>query len=1142
MTGADFPSEAKALLDALGYASTRTLHDQTGDPADFLAAFRAPNPNANAERAFRESAESVRLLFQLADVDVGERLQGRLIQDDAFNKSAARSFLFWAVELSGGSYKRGKYAELTREINKRFNIPSVVLFRDANGLLTLAFVHRRPNRRRPEHDVVGNVSLVREINPRNPHRAHLDILADLSFDARSRWMRDNRKPANFDGLLDAWLAALDTQELNKRFYRELLAWFETACDQAKFPTTGAKTLRPQEHVIRLITRLLFIWFIKEKGLVAPELFTEAQVAPLLKDYARETGDSYYRAVLQNLFFATLNTEIPQRGFSAQASRTHRDFSRYRYRGEMADPDALLALFRATPVINGGLFDCLDSEQANGDGGWRIDCFTDNPASRNGYSIPNRLFFGGGGLVRLFDRYKFTVEENTPVEQDVALDPELLGKVFENLLAAYNPETRENARKQTGSFYTPREVVDYMVDEALGEALADKAAPDDGDRGYWRERIGYLLDYADAADMFTPNETDRLVRAIAQLRILDPAVGSGAFPMSALHKLTLALRRLDPENARWQALQRELAGEQATAAFHLSLRRDRDARLDDISAVFEAYHESDFGRKLYLIQNSIFGADIQAVACQIAKLRFFISLAIEQNPTADPNRNYGVHPLPNLETRFVAADALLSLGPQKTLAQTDAVQKLEREIADAKALQKAEFSAEDAAKVAEWDPYDQNAAADWFDPAYMFGVTDGFDIVIGNPPYVQLQKNGGELAKKYQSAGYATFARTGDLYQLFQEKGFRLLAPERGLLAFITSNSWLKAEYGKATRRIIAKKHTPLRLIEMGKDVFESVYVDSAVLIARHGKSGEPCAAVDMDRLADKTFPPPPIRWSPFAPELDKPWSILSVPEQSAMAKMESVGTPLNDWDVGMYRGVTVGLNDAFVIDDATRLSLIAADPKSDEIIKPVLRGRDVQRYQARWANLWLIDSHNGYDGAAPVDIDRYPAVKAHLDGFQPQLGRRQDKGKTPYNLRNCAYHEEFAKPKVVWIDLTERGRFAYQESEMFCVNSAYVMTGESIKYLCAMLNSNLATWFVKRVALNSGMGVPRWIYSVVERIPIPKASEEESLPIVALVDKILAAKAADAGADTSAEEREIDRLVYALYGLADEEIAAVEAG
>ena len=1165
MSSADFPAEAERLLDAVGYASARRLRDQTGDPADFMS----PSPPAPSKDALIAAARSIRLLFQVTEEEIGERVQGAFFEDDAFNRSNARSFLFIAVELDGASYKRGRYAEFTREINKRFNIPAVVLFRDQDGLLTLAFVHRRASKRRPERDVVGNVSLIREINPADPHRAHLDILADLSLERRLGWMDANRKPRNFDGLLDAWLDALDTQELNKRFYRELLAWFERACDQAQFPATGVKTLRPQEHVIRLVTRLLFIWFIKEKSLVAPELFVEEQIRPLLKDYDRDSGDSYYRAVLQNLFFATLNTEIARRGFSGQTNRTHRDFSRYRYRDEMADPDALLDLFRRTPFINGGLFDCLDSEQANGAGGWRLDCFTDNPSQREGYSIPNRLFFGSAGVIRLFDRYKFTVEENTPVEQDVALDPELLGKVFENLLAAYNPETRETARKQTGSYYTPREVVDYMVDEALVAALAEKADPDDQDRAFWRERVRYLLDYADAAELFTDDEAGRLVRAIAQLRILDPAVGSGAFPMSALRKLTLALRRLDPENARWQALQRELAGEQATAAFQLSVRRDRDARLTDISAVFEAYHEPDFGRKLYLVQNSIFGVDVQAVACQIAKLRFFISLVIEQNPTADPKHNYGVHPLPNLETRFVAADTLLALGPQKTLAQTPAVQNLERQLAanrerhfhaasrqekrrrrarDAKlraglskALQKAEFSAEDAAKVANWDPYDQNAGADWFDPAYMFGVTDGFDVVIGNPPYVQLQKSGGALAKRYQNAGYATFARTGDLYQLFQERSLALCAPERGLLSLITSNSWLKAEYGKATRRRIAKKHTPLRLVEMGKDVFETAFVDSAVLVVRNGKTDESCLAVDMDRLQDKTFPPAEIHWSPFTPQLDKPWSILSAVEQSVMSKMEANGTPLQDWSVSINFGVKTGLNDAFLVDGSTRQGLIAADPKSDEIIKPVARGRDVQRYQARWAGLWLIDAHNGYNGTPPIDVDQYPAVKAHLDKFQPKLRMRQDKGRTPHNLRNCAYHEEFAKEKLVWIELVEQGRFAYDASGMLVEASAFMMTGESLKYLCAVLNARLAQYFLQRTAPTSGMGTLRWKKVYVERIPVPKISEARQQPFVFLVDKILEAKASDANADTSAIEDEIDGLVYDLYGLTDAEIAAVRS-
>ena len=262
-----------------------------------------------------------------------------------------------------------------------------------------------------------------------------------------------------------------------------------------------------------------------------------------------------------------------------------------------------------------------------------------------------------------------MEENTPVEQEVALDPELLGKVFENLLAAYNPETRETARKQTGSYYTPRQVVDYMVDEVLVAALTQKCQPTDGDHEFWQDRLRYLLDYGDAFNdalqLFNTDETERLVRAIAELKVLDPAVGSGAFPMGVLHKLTLALSRLDPDNTRWKDLQRKRAGEKADAAFETRDQYERDAELLEISETFEKY-SSDFGRKLYLMQNSIVGVDVQPVACQIAKLRFFISLAIEQEPDRNA-KNFGIKPLPNLETRFVAADTLLHL---KTAVQLD----------------------------------------------------------------------------------------------------------------------------------------------------------------------------------------------------------------------------------------------------------------------------------------------------------------------------------------------------------------------------------------------------------------------------------------------------------------------------------------
>ena len=493
------------LLTALGYHSDLTVPEISDVAGEFVGAFPATNPNTQTERDFLDNAESVRLLFQMNDRHVSESAPRRLFDDAGFDTGNARSFLFVAVQLRGDTYSRGRYAAYTRELNKRFPMPMVVLFRTSASRITLAFVHRRPNKRDPERDVLGSVSLIREINPVDPHRAHLDILAELSLTERLQWMGGHGKSHNFDGLLEAWLAALDTEELNRRFYRDLFRWFQRAVEMAKFPASATETVTAEEHVIRLITRLMFVWFIKEKGLVSEDLFIENRVSQLLKGYDATNGDSYYRVVLQNLFFATLNTEINERRFSEQNNDDHRNFSVYRYSSEIADPDRLKDLFDETPFINGGLFDCLDSFDAAGRGGIRIDCFTDNVRHRTGYSIPNRLFFEENidtpGLITIFNRYKFTVEENTPAEKEVALDPELLGKVFENLLAAFNPETRESVRKQTGSYYTPRPVVDYMVDEALVASLSQKAAPADGDADFWEGRLRSLLDY-DVADADT----------------------------------------------------------------------------------------------------------------------------------------------------------------------------------------------------------------------------------------------------------------------------------------------------------------------------------------------------------------------------------------------------------------------------------------------------------------------------------------------------------------------------------------------------------------------------------------------------------------------------------------------------------------
>ena len=501
----DFNVAAPDLLAVLGYHSERTLPGQTGAAADFIAQFPAPRENTQTEQAFCENARSVQLIFQVTSDEIAAGSQHAFdFEAASFDRGHQQSFIFFAVELNDERYPRGQYAQFTREINKRLSQPTVVLFKTTDHRLTVAFVHRREHKRDPKRDVLGKVSLIREVDPANPHRAHLDILAELSLAECAKWMDTHRRPHNFDGLLAAWLHKLDTEELNRRFYRNLFDWFNRAVKEARFPTDQARTLHAEEHVIRLITRLLFVWFIKEKGLISDDLFIEEQIGPLLRDYDRDDGDSYYRAVLQNLFFATLNTEIDKRGFSKARQTTHRNFSLYRYKREISNPDALLALFAQTPFINGGLFDCLDSEAATRDGGYRVDCFSDNAIDprRKVYgilSIPNHLFFDDDGLITLLNHYKFTVEENTPIEQEVALDPELLGKVFENLLAAYNPETRETARKQTGSYYTPRDVVDYMVNEALVARLTQQVQPTVSGSTFWQERLHYLLDYEDAFD-------------------------------------------------------------------------------------------------------------------------------------------------------------------------------------------------------------------------------------------------------------------------------------------------------------------------------------------------------------------------------------------------------------------------------------------------------------------------------------------------------------------------------------------------------------------------------------------------------------------------------------------------------------------
>ena len=848
-----FGDGATKLLDVLGYRSSRVVDDTSMPPEEFIDMYN-PHTLNKLETEFISEARSVQILFQVTDteMDFGQ------IQLDvtSYDKTINKSFLFVAVELDHTIHPRGRYAAFTRVVNRQLMIPAVVLFRTPDSKCTLGFVHRRESIRDPTHHVLEQVSLIREIRSSDPHRAHVDTLYSLSMQERLAWIDRNGKQRNFDGLLHAWLTALDTEELNKRFYRDLYGWFERAVHQAILP----KNIQPQEHILRLITRLLFVWFIKQKGLINDSLFNEYDV----KDILVHDG-SYYRAILQNLFFATLNTEIKKRGFGDNNTSYH-------YKHEIKDAETLMDMFNQTPFINGGLFECLDDHNN------RSDYFVDDASERRGYHIPNHLFFGDGdnpGLITIFNKYHFTVEESTPLEQEVALDPELLGKVFENLLAAYNPETGETVRKQTGSYYTPREVVDYIVDKTLAASITGKVY-DSAEI----TKMQKLLDYSAMPDdiELTDKECSGIVQAISNIKILDPAVGSGAFLMSVLHKLTLVLNRVDPANTIWMNLQIDMAKERAGEIFEKADTDQREEQLHYVNTVFERY-SSDYGRKLYLIQNNIYGVDIQPIAIQITKLRFFISLAIEQSiDNTNPEDNYGVQPLPNLETRFVAANTVVPLikTTQQTIGQTDDdVRRLESELArnreqyflashsktkircrdnDAKLrnqLINAMNKAGDGGYVTEmvkWDPYDQNHSSGWFDAKYMFGVSR-FDVVVGNPPYLRQtsleHKDNMQLSISNNLRYTKTIDSKADISIYFFIHSLNILKID-GLLGFINTDSWLHFKYGEQLQAALLQYCDGITIVRPKAKIFHDAQIRTVVTIATRSDSVRNVIRLSLD--------------------------------------------------------------------------------------------------------------------------------------------------------------------------------------------------------------------------------------------------------------------------------------------------------
>jgi len=979
------------------------------------------------------------------------------------------------------------------------------------------------------------------IDRQNPTAYDLDRLEAIAV--RGRSARE---------LYQAQCEAFDVEKLTKGFYQEYQKLFHRVLEAISSHNPHpyfADRDRLSQFTQRLLGRIMFLYFLQKKGFLAGDRqFLKTMYGKGKSAYQAENTD-YYTEILDPLFFDTLN----------QQRENHQ------------------SPWGQIPYLNGGLFDRDYGENIQ-DGAGR-----ETPEL---ITLPNRIFDPGNSdsILGFFNSYNFTVAENVTGDEDVAVDPEMLGKVFENMLAA-------EERGKSGTFYTPRGIVQFICAEVLGRYLADTT-------GISLETAQKLVHYdpdisdKDLNELISPQDAKSLKKALMNLKVLDPAVGSGAFPLGMM-QLILNVR---------QAV----------------------ARREGMTVQRGSLAISEWKREI--IANNLYGVDIKPEAIEIAKLRMWLSLVVDI-PTIE-----NVEALPNLDYKLMCGDSLISKingqtiipipGQSEQLAFAFEMTELDKAIADLLKLEKQYFHVSSQERqdlrlqimeaekrvfvgaitdqrhfilaqqkqleleIKEFDkPSKQQlqereqlaarlAGLDEFEAQVkrgdrslnffqyylhfrdVFEQKGGFDIVIGNPPYVRQEQI--KEIKPALKEEYDCYTGVADLYVYFYEQGFRLLK-EKGYLSFITSNKYFRAGYGEKLRKYLGAKSTIEVMIDFGDaNVFEAIAYPSIIVFKKEKPKEHQVAVLtwqEGQELEDFVSVYQKNAFSLDQTEL-KPdgWRLESSKVLRLLDKLRNAGTPLGEYVNGrFYRGILTGFNEAFVVDRETRDRLIAEHPSSAEVLKPFLRGRDVKRWSVENPDLWLIfipwhfplhrdSSISGVSEKAEEQFAlNYPAIYNHLLIYKKQLSNR-NQSETGiryewYALQRCAasYWQEFEKTKILYPDIAESCNFTAMFNNSYLDCTSFFIPVERF-YLLGILNSAIINFWFTAICPKVRGNFMRFKSIYVEQIPIPKASEADKQAIEELVEKCLAAK----GVGVDRWEAEIDDRVAHLYGLTADDMKIIK--